>query len=141
MNKHHPTSPAPAPDADDMMLDRLIRTSVERLDRSEGLPSNFAYRMAMRASAEKARRAAASRRREQLLAWIVPVVMAIAAIVALWLTMPTLPSTLTRSVAEGAESSMSGSSIIMWSFIIGAIAILLAAESIFRRKMAHRASK
>ncbi|MCI9043348.1 MAG: hypothetical protein HFJ93_05540 [Muribaculaceae bacterium] len=102
MNKHHPTSPAPAPDADDMMLDRLIRTSVERLDRSEGLPSNFAYRMAMRASAEKARRAAASRR---------------------------------------AESSMSGSSIIMWSFIIGAIAILLAAESIFRRKMAHRASK
>ena len=90
------------------MLDRLIRTSVERLDRSEGLPSNFAYRMAMRASAEKARRAAASRRREQLLAWIVPVVMAIAAIVALWLTMPTLPSTLTRSVAEGGRKQHVG---------------------------------
>lgn len=124
-----------------MMLDRLIRTSVERLDRSEGLPSNFAYRMAMRASAEKARRAAAARRRERLLAWIVPVAMAIVAIVALWLTMPTLPTTLTRSVAEGAESSLSGSSIIMWSIIIGAIAILLVAEAIFRRKMAHRASK
>ncbi len=53
MNKHHPTSPAPAPDADDMMLDRLIRTSVERLDRSEGLPSNFAYRMAMRGIGRK----------------------------------------------------------------------------------------
>lgn len=122
-------------------LDNLISRSVDRLDRSPGLPSNFAYRMAMMATEKRSARAAASRRRERIMSWAVPAAMAAVAIAALVWAVPTLPGMLNESISESARDSVSGSSLSMWGLIAGAVVALMALEGFLRRRLAKKFSR
>ena len=119
-------------------IDQLLKQSVSNLDRSPGLPSNFAHRMAMLAAEKAAANAAKRRRREHLMSWFIPVVAAIAAIVAIVFTLPTLPSFIVDSVKEGAQASANHSNISLWGLIAASVSLLVLIDSLLRRRLARR---
>lgn len=122
-------------------IDQLLKQSVSNLDRSAGLPSNFAHRMAMMATAKAAARAEQRRRRERLMSWLIPVVAAVAAIVAIVLTIPSLPSMLYNSVKESADMPANQSTISLWGLIVASISLLVLIDSLLRRRFARRSHR
>lgn len=123
MNTHYDSN-SPMPDP----IDDLLRRSLTALDDSARLPSNFAYRVAMKAAEEAAARAARTRRRERLMGWIVPSVAAILVVASIVWALPTLPAMLLDSFkGEG-----------MWIGLGGVGVALLALDYMLRRKLAAK---
>lgn len=121
-------------------LDKLIKQSVERLDSSKGLPSNFAYLMARRAAQTAARRNIRARKRERIMSWAIPTVIAIGAIVAIALVIPGLPRLIMASMSEGTADTFSYQALSIWGLIGSAVVILLLIEGFVRRKLLSKAN-
>lgn len=119
-------------------IDQLLKQSVSNLDRSPGLPSNFAHRMAMLAAQQAAASAEKRRRRDKLMSWIIPVAAAIAAIIAIVFTLPTLPAMIVDSVKESAETHVNTSNLSIWGLIAAAVSLLVLIDSLLRRRLARR---
>lgn len=130
---------------DDMLLDNLIARSVSQLDRSPGLPSNFAYRTAMLAAAEAMERRARAERREHLLSWLIPTMAAVAAVVAVVIAVPDLPWIIadsfirdSRSMAQHTDLPTSATWLIGIIAVVGAL--LFGLNTVLRRMIAKRVS-
>lgn len=134
--------------SDDMLLDSLISRSVSQLDRSPGLPSNFAYRTAMRAAAEAAESRARTERRELLLSRLIPAAAVVAAIAAVAIAVPNLP----RIVADifthdsqymdmAARTALPASAAWLIGVISVVGAMLLGLNTILKRIVTRTATR
>lgn len=129
----------------DMLLDNLIARSVSHLDRSPGLPSNFAYRTAMQAATEAMKRRARAERRERLLSWLIPAMAIVAAIVAVVIAVPDLPWIIADSITRDSKSMTEHTDLpASTTWLIGIIAVvgglLFGLNTILKRMIANNAS-
>lgn len=130
---------------DDMFLDNLIAQSVSHLDRSPGLPSNFAYRTAMLAAAEATKRRERIERRERLLSWLMPTIAIVTAMAAVIIAVPELPWIIADSFTRDSQSMTEYTELpTSTTWLIGIIAVvgalLLGLNTILRRMITNRVS-
>lgn len=130
---------------DDMLLDNLIARSVSHLDRSPGLPSNFAYRTAMMAATEAMKRRERAERRERLLSWLIPAMAIVAAIAAVVIAVPDLPWIIADSVTRDSRSMTEHTDLpTSATWLIGIIAVvgglLFGLNTILKRMIANSVS-